>query len=50
MTAVTRGVGKLNGDKTDDDDKLNDEDDEDVPSIGKKSDENSWLVGISSIF
>ncbi len=50
LAAVARGVGKSNGDDTDDKDKLYDEDDEDVPSIGKKSDENSWLVGVSSIF
>ena len=30
-----RGVGKSNGDKTDDNDKLYDKDDKDVPSIGK---------------
>ena len=48
--AVARGVGKSNGDKNDDDDKLYDEDDKDVQFIGKKSDENSWLVGVSSIF
>ena len=46
---VARGVGKSNGDKTDDNDKLYDKDDEDVPSIGKKSDENSRLVSVSSI-
>jgi hypothetical protein len=33
--AVARGVGKSNGDETDNDDKLYDEDDKDVPSIGK---------------
>jgi hypothetical protein len=36
LAAVARGVGKSNGDETDDDDKLYDEDDEDVQSIGKK--------------
>ena len=49
LAAVAWGVGKSNGDETDDDDKLYDEDDKDVQSIGKKSDENSWLVGVSSI-
>ncbi len=47
--AVAKGVGKSNGGETDDNDKLYDEDEEDVPSIGKKSDENSGLVGVSSI-
>ena len=46
---VARVVGKSNGDETDADDKLYDEDDKDVSSIGKKSDENSRLVGVSSI-
>ena len=33
--AVARGVGKSNGDETDDEDKLYEEDDEDVRPIGK---------------
>ena len=48
-TAVARGVGKLTGDETDNEDKLYEEDDEDVRSIGKKSDEISGFVGVSSI-
>jgi hypothetical protein len=46
---VTRGVGKSNGDESDNDDYGDDEDDKDVQSIGKKSDENTRLVGVSSI-
>ena len=49
LAAVARGVGKSNGDKTDNDNNLFEEDDKDVPPIGKKSDENSGFVGVSSI-
>ncbi len=49
LAAVARGVGKSTGDETDDEDKLYEEDDEDVRSIGKKSDEISGFVGVSSI-
>ncbi len=49
MAAVARSVGKSNGDETDDEDKLYEEDDEDVRPIGKKSDEISGFVGVSSI-
>ena len=47
--AVARGVGKSTGDETDNEDKLYEEDDEDVPTIGKKSDEISRFVSVSSI-
>ena len=46
---VARGVGKSNGDKSDDDDYGDDEDDKDVRCIGKKSDKNTRFVGVSSI-
>ena len=46
---VARGVGKSNGDESDDNDYGDDEDDKDVQSIGKKSDENTRLVDVSSI-
>jgi hypothetical protein len=49
LSELARGVGKLTGDSTDNEDKLYVEDDKDVPSIGKKSDENSGIVGVSSI-
>ena len=49
LAAVAKGVGKSNGDQTDDKDDGNDEDDEEVLSTGKKSDENSGHVGVSSI-
>ena len=47
--AVARGVGKSNGDETDNEEKLYDKDDEDVRSVGKKSDEISGFVGVTSI-
>ena len=47
--AVARGVGKLTGDETDDEDKLYEEDDKDVRFIGKKSDEIYAFVGVWSI-
>ncbi len=49
LAAAARGVGKSNGDQTDDNDKGDYEDDEEVLSTGKKSDENSGLVSVSSI-
>ena len=49
LSELARGVVKSTGDSTDDEDKLYVEDDKDVPSIGKKSDENSGIVGVSSI-
>jgi hypothetical protein len=47
--AVARGVGKLNGDETEDEENLYAEDDKDVRSVGKKSDEISGFVGVTSI-
>jgi hypothetical protein len=47
--AVARGVGKSNGDESDNDNYGDDEDDKDVQSIGKKSNKNTRLVGVSSI-
>ena len=49
LAAVARGVGKSNGDQTDNDNEGDDEDDKEVLSTGKKSDENSGLVSVSSI-
>jgi hypothetical protein len=49
LAAVARGVGKSNGDQTEDEDEGDDEDVKDVPSIGEKSDENSGLISVSSI-
>ena len=49
LAVVARGVGKWNGNQTDNNDEGDDENDKDVPSIGKKFDENSGLVGVSSI-
>jgi hypothetical protein len=49
LAAVARGVGKSTGDETDDEVKLYEEDDKDVQHIGKKSDEISGFVGVSSI-
>ncbi len=49
LAAVARGVGKSNGDQTDDDNEGDDEDDKEALSTGKKSDENSGLVSVSSI-
>ncbi len=49
LSELARGVGKSTGDSTDDEDKLYAEDDKDVPSIGKKSDKNSGIVGVLSI-
>ena len=48
--AVARGrVGKSTGDETGNEDKLYEEDDKDVRTIGKKSDESSGFVGVLSI-
>jgi hypothetical protein len=52
LAAVANGVGKLNGDQTDNDDKGDDDEDEYddlVSSTGKKSDENSGHAGVSLI-
>jgi hypothetical protein len=47
--AAARGVGKSNGDETDDEEKLYEGDDNDVRSVGKKSDEISGFVDVTSI-
>jgi hypothetical protein len=47
--AVAKGVGKLTGDETDDEEKLYVEDDKDVRTIGKKSDQISGLCGVTTI-
>jgi hypothetical protein len=47
--SVAKAVGKSTGDETDDEEKLYEEDDEDVPAIGKMSDQSSGLCGITSI-
>jgi hypothetical protein len=47
--SVAKAVGKSTGDETDDEEKLYEEDDKDVPAIGKKSDQSSGLCGMTSI-
>ena len=47
--SVAKAVGKSTGDEHDDEEELYEEDDEDVPAIGKKSDQSSGLCGITSI-
>jgi hypothetical protein len=47
--AVARGVGKSNGDETDDEEKLYEDDDNDAQSVGKNSDEISGFVDVTSI-
>ncbi len=42
-------VGKSNGDETDNEENLYAEDDKDVRSVGKKSNEISGFVGVTSI-
>jgi hypothetical protein len=49
LSKLAIGVGKSTCDYTDDEDKLYAEDDKDDASIGKKSDENSGIVGVLSI-
>ena len=49
LSELARGNGKSTGDSTDDEDKLYAEDNKYVPSFGKKSDENSGIVGVLSI-
>jgi hypothetical protein len=49
LSELAIGVGKSTGDYTDDEDKLYAEDDKDAASIGKKSDENSGMVGVLSV-
>jgi hypothetical protein len=49
LAAVAKGAGKSTGDETDNEDKLYEEDDKDVQTIGKKPDEISGLCGVRSI-